>query len=148
MSPTPLYSKVKASKVDVAEAKNIDALSSGHPSNVSEFDPVLYFKCLADDTRLRCLLLICHEDELCVCELTAALGQSQPKISRHLAQLRKSGLLSDRRAGQWVYYALNKTLPAWALENIQQTKAANQSFIEPNLQALSAMGDRPSRCCD
>lgn len=144
MPPTPLHSKNKSPKIGLAQTQSNDAVSSSDP----EFDPVLYFKCLADDTRLRCLLLICHESELCVCELTEALGQSQPKVSRHLAQLRKSGLLSDRRSGQWVYYALNKALPAWALENIQQTKATNLRFIETNLQALGAMGDRPSRCCD
>ena len=55
--------------------------------------PASLFKCLADETRTRISLLIAREGELCVCELTAALEQSQPKISRHLAQLRASGLL-------------------------------------------------------
>ncbi|MEO9274926.1 metalloregulator ArsR/SmtB family transcription factor [Marinomonas sp. 5E14-1] len=55
-------------------------------------DPSLFFKALADDTRLRCLLLIKQFTELCVCELMEALNETQPKISRHLAQLRKNGL--------------------------------------------------------
>lgn len=63
--------------------------------------PTTVFKCLADDTRVRTMMLITREGELCVCELTCALNESQPKISRHLAQLRTCGLLSDRRQGQW-----------------------------------------------
>lgn len=113
-------------------------------------DPIDFYKCLADETRLRCLMLIQQEQELCVCELVAALNESQPKISRHLAQLRTSGLLSDRRQGQWVYYQLNTTLPEWALGVIQQTLSANNAFIAEQTQRLEAMGDRPQRiqaCC-
>ncbi len=51
----------------------------------------IFFKALADETRLRSLLLILQQGELCVCELTEALALSQPKISRHLAQLRTQG---------------------------------------------------------
>lgn len=52
------------------------------------------FKCLADETRVRATLLIVDQGELCVCELMCALADSQPKISRHLAQLRSSGCSS------------------------------------------------------
>ena len=62
-------------------------------------NPVQFYKCLSDETRLRCLLLIEQEGELCVCELTEALDEIQPKVSRHLAQLRKCELLIDRRQG-------------------------------------------------
>jgi len=51
-----------------------------------------------------------------VCELHGALGESQPKVSRHLAQLRSCGLLTDRRQGQWVYYSLAPGLPGWVIE--------------------------------
>ena len=54
--------------------------------------PTTVFKCLADDTRVRLMLLIAREEELCVCELTSALGENQPKVSRHLAQWRSGGL--------------------------------------------------------
>ncbi len=73
---------------------------------------------LSDSTRLRILVLLQGGRELCVCELTAALAISQPKISRHLAVLRKSALLLDRRAGQWVHYRLHPEMPAWAAETI------------------------------
>lgn len=78
--------------------------------------PESFFKCLADETRLRCLALMVSKGELCVCELTQALDLSQPKISRHLAQLRQCGVLLDSRKGQWVYYAINPELPGWAVQ--------------------------------
>jgi biotin operon repressor len=70
-----------------------------------------FFPALADPTRLRCLLLLATEGELCVCELTHALNESQPKISRHLAMLREAGIVSDRREGLWVHYRLSPDLP-------------------------------------
>ncbi|BCU06976.1 hypothetical protein Atep_16530 [Allochromatium tepidum] len=64
------------------------------------------FTALAQDTRLRCLLLLATQGELCVCELTQATGVVQPHVSRHLAQLRELGLVQDRRDGLWVHYRL------------------------------------------
>ena len=113
-------------------------------------NPVQLFKCLADETRLKCLLLLQAEGELCVCELTSALDLSQPKVSRHLAQLRDCGILSGRREGQWVYYALNEALPGWVVQLIADTAAANPQFTADNQRALGAMGERPQRsstCC-
>src|SRR5438128_5213206 len=60
---------------------------------------------LADDTRLRLLLLL-DKDELSVVELQEILGMGQSRISSHLAQLRQAGLVQDRRAGKNIYYAL------------------------------------------
>ncbi|HOP16540.1 MAG TPA: metalloregulator ArsR/SmtB family transcription factor, partial [Gammaproteobacteria bacterium] len=71
------------------------------------------FSSLANDTRLRSLMLLLRHDELCVCELTHALGVAQPQISRHLALLRESGLVSDRREGLWVHYRVHPELPDW-----------------------------------
>jgi len=108
------------------------------------------FKALSDETRLRSLLLIQAEHELCVCELMQALEESQPKVSRHLAQLRKCGLLTDRRQGQWVFYRLNPTLPTWINQVIDETCSANSNVIEKELARLNKMGDRPYRvksCC-
>ncbi|MEH6564273.1 MAG: metalloregulator ArsR/SmtB family transcription factor [Halopseudomonas sp.] len=112
--------------------------------------PTAVFKCLADDTRVRLMLLIANEKELCVCELTCALEQSQPKISRHLAQLRNCGLLEDRRQGQWVYYRLHPHLPDWVVDILHTTMAANRHWLSPDLKRLGVMGDRPERlatCC-
>jgi ArsR family transcriptional regulator len=113
-------------------------------------DPLTFYKSLADDTRLKSLLLITCEGEPCVCELMAALGDSQPKISRHLAQLRQNQILLDRRQGQWVFYRLNPSLPAWALKVLEETLSANREFLQAPLRGLKTMGDRPDRasvCC-
>jgi ArsR family transcriptional regulator len=63
----------------------------------------LLFKALADRTRLRLLNLI-SDDEICVCFFVEVLGTNQPKISRHLAYLRKAGVVSGRRDGKWIHY--------------------------------------------
>lgn len=103
------------------------------------------FKCLGDETRLRMVLLIASEGELCVCELTAALNDIQPKTSRHLAQLRNSGLLLDRRQGQWVFYRVNPKLPAWIQQTLELTLSGNSGLLKKDKQRLSRMGDRPLR---
>ena len=69
----------------------------------------LLFKALADRTRLR-LLNLMGDDEVCVCFFVEALGASQPKISRHLAYLRRAGVVSARREGKWMHYRV--TAPA------------------------------------
>jgi ArsR family transcriptional regulator len=112
--------------------------------------PATVFKCLGDETRARVMLLLCAQGELCVCELICALGDSQPKISRHLAQLRSCGLLETRRQGQWIYYRLNVELPQWVIEVIQVTLEANRHWLSQDEKRLDQMGERPERqaaCC-
>lgn len=112
--------------------------------------PDIFYKALADDTRLRCLLLITQYQELCVCELTEALNETQPKISRHLAQLRKNGLLSDRRQGQWVFYQLHPELANWSKSVLQTTLDNQVLWLKDNVDQLETMGGRPKRtgsCC-
>lgn len=110
--------------------------------------PHQFFKMLADETRTRCLLLIAREGQLCVCELTTALQESQPKISRHLAQLRQSGLLVDSRKGQWVYYQLAQDLPGWMRKVIDGLKQSNclQQQYQNDSDRLHRMVERPV-CC-
>lgn len=107
--------------------------------------PPEVFKSLADETRTRATLLIASLGELCVCELMRALDDSQPKISRHLAQLRGSGLLLDRRQGQWVYYRLNPELPRWVNEMLLVTTHANAEWLSVNVSRLQNMDGRPVR---
>lgn len=61
---------------------------------------------LADKTRLR-LLNLMRQDEICVCFFTEVLGESQPKISRHLAYLRNAGIVEARREGKWMHYRIS-----------------------------------------
>lgn len=63
----------------------------------------LLFRALADSTRLRLLNLIA-DSEICVCYLVEILRMSQPKISRHLAYLRRAGIVAARRQGRWMHY--------------------------------------------
>src|SRR5438445_13323593 len=63
------------------------------------------FKALADRTRLRLINMI-GDSEVCVCFFVAILKTSQPKISRHLAYLRRAGIVSARREGKWMHYRL------------------------------------------
>ncbi|MGI8811816.1 MAG: ArsR/SmtB family transcription factor [Pyrinomonadaceae bacterium] len=64
-----------------------------------------FFMALADKTRLR-LLNLMGSEEICVCFFTDVLGDSQPKISRHLAYLRNAGLVKARRDGKWMHYSI------------------------------------------
>ena len=117
--------------------------------NLTMINATNFFAALANDIRLRCLVLLQLQGELCVCELTHALALSQPMISRHLALLRETGLVETRRAGQWMYYSLHPGLPAWLKEIIRETASANaeQSPFANDLYALNDMPNRPSASC-
>src|SRR5215212_3723051 len=69
------------------------------------FDKELFFRALADRTRLRLLNLL-RTDEVCVCFFVEILKTNQPKISRHLAYLRRAGIVGVRREGQWMHYGI------------------------------------------
>src|SRR5687768_15756107 len=78
----------------------------GKTGSKKAFDMERLFKALADGTRLRLLNLI-GDDEVCVCFFVAVLGESQPKISRHLAYLRRAGVVAARREGKWMHYRIS-----------------------------------------
>lgn len=67
----------------------------------------LFFSALSDRTRLR-LLNLMSEEEICVCYFPEVIGTNQPKISRHLAYLRKAGLVAVRREWKWAHYRLTE----------------------------------------
>ena len=71
------------------------------------------FSALSNEVRLRCLYLLATNEEICVCELVKALQISQPSASKALASLKGTGLLSDRRDANWIYYQLRGDLPSW-----------------------------------
>lgn len=77
------------------------------------FDMELFFRALADRTRLR-LLNLMGDDEVCVCFLVEVLGMNQPKISRHLAYLRRAGIVAARRQGKWMHYRLSPPMDSHA----------------------------------
>ena len=112
-------------------------------------DPAQLFKSLSDQTRLRCIALLVTQEELCVCELTYALGLAQPKISHHLANLRKTGLVSDRKVGLWIYYQIHPELPEWVIDmlKISMNGIRNEAPFIGDTTNLLQMSDRPENQC-
>ena len=100
--------------------------------------PLQLFKNLSNETRLCIVLLLKEMGELCVCDLCTALDQSQPKISRHLAMLRESGLLLDRKQGKWVHYRLSPHMPAWAAQVIEQAWLSQQEIVQAIARKLAS----------
>ena len=85
--------------------KPLDAKTRQWPQQMAAL-----LKACADQTRLRLLHLMAREGEVCVCHLVDVLGTNQPKVSRHLAYLKRAGLISDRKDGLWVHYRLAESL--------------------------------------
>jgi ArsR family transcriptional regulator, arsenate/arsenite/antimonite-responsive transcriptional repressor len=85
--------------------KPLDAKTRQWPQQMAAL-----LKACADQTRLRLLHLMAREGEVCVCHLVEVLGTNQPKVSRHLAYLKRAGLVSDRKDGLWVHYRLSESL--------------------------------------
>ncbi len=94
-----------------------------------------WFHALSDETRLEIVRLLSH-GERCVCELQDALDAAQSRLSFHLKTLKDAGLVTDRREGRWVYYALSRD----ALHEI----AAFASAVKPGRHA----GSCSTACCD
>ncbi|HFC91602.1 MAG TPA: metalloregulator ArsR/SmtB family transcription factor [Leucothrix mucor] len=110
-----------------------------------------FTKILSDETRLRILMLLTQGQELCVCQLTAVLNLSQPKISRHLAIMREAKLLQDRKAGLWVFYRLNSEIPDWILEvfkSLHEAALSQQPFETDHQLIASPRIKQLANCSD
>jgi ArsR family transcriptional regulator len=84
------------------------------------FNMELFFQALGDKTRLR-LLNLMGDKEICVCYFVEILDQSQPKISRHLAYLRRAGIVEARRDGKWMHYRIVMPPNIGASQVLRQT---------------------------
>jgi ArsR family transcriptional regulator, arsenate/arsenite/antimonite-responsive transcriptional repressor len=91
-------------------------------SKSKTLDKDLFFRALADRTRLR-LLHLMSEDEVCVCFFVEILKTNQPKISRHLAYLRRAGIVGARRQGPWMHYRIVEPPDADAARVLKDTLA-------------------------
>src|ERR1700745_1010794 len=107
MTPTSYMSRWMCYTAPVRKAENNSSLN-------------LLFRALADRTRLRLLNLIADR-EICVCYFVEILQMSQPKISRHLAYLRKAGIAAARREGKWMHYRLVVPTDEIAASILQET---------------------------
>ena len=85
------------------------------------FDRELFFRALADSTRLRIINLI-GDQEVCVCFFVEILKTNQPKISRHLAYLRRAGIVESRREGIWMHYRITTPKDENAARVLQEVR--------------------------
>jgi ArsR family transcriptional regulator len=97
----------------------------------NDYSIELLFKALADSTRLR-LINLMGEDEVCVCFFVEVLKTNQPKISRHLAYLRRAGVVSARREGKWMHYRIIEPLDPHAARIFREVRTwlANDSNMQ------------------
>lgn len=107
-----------------------------------EYSIELLFKALADRTRLRLINLI-GNDEVCVCFFVEVLKLNQPKISRHLAYLRRAGVVSARRDGKWIHYRIVEPPDPRAANIFQEVRAwlANEPAMKSDRARLERI------CC-
>ena len=106
------------------------------------FDMERFFLALADRTRLRLLRLI-GNDEVCVCFFVEVLQTNQPKISRHLAYLRRAGLVSARREGKWMHYRLTPPTEPHAQRIFEQV----MNWLKDDAEMQRDHGRLVSLCC-
>ncbi|EEP99089.1 Arsenical resistance operon repressor [Yersinia ruckeri ATCC 29473] len=119
-------------------------ISSSHKGTHMTFTPLQLFKILSDETRLGIVLLLKELGELCVCDLGVALNEYQPKISRHLAMLRESGVLLDRKQGKWVHYRLSPHIPSWAALIVEQAWISQKDEIQVLAHHLASVNSSTS----
>jgi ArsR family transcriptional regulator, arsenate/arsenite/antimonite-responsive transcriptional repressor len=104
---------------------------------IKDYNIELLFKALADRTRLRLINLI-GNDEVCVCFFVEVLKTNQPKISRHLAYLRRAGVVSARREGKWMHYRIEEPPDQHAANIFREVRTwlANDSEMQRDRQQL------------
>jgi ArsR family transcriptional regulator len=108
--------------------------------NVKSLTMEKLFRVLADRTRLRLLSLMTGQ-EICVCYLVEVLKMSQPKISRHLAYLRGSGMVAARREGRWMHYRVvppSDPAAARILEEVQRRLAEDRAMQQDRARLVKA----------
>ncbi|MFT5699629.1 MAG: ArsR family transcriptional regulator [Desulforhopalus sp.] len=109
-------------------------------------DEIQLFKALSDSTRLRMLLLLLNNGELCVCDLMESLQIPQSTASRHLALLRNARLVDGERRGTWMYYRLveDQTLGSAILAGIKQHCSELETAAEDHKRCLEFLSAKNS----
>ena len=102
------------------------------------------FKALADRTRLRILALL-GNNEVCVCHIHDSLGLPQPTVSRHLAYLRRSGLVSARRDGVWMHYQVSRSLDP-AVQHVVAAAVEALGHVPSTTRIASSSAGRSGIC--
>lgn len=104
-------------------------------------------KALSDVTRLRIINLL-YVREMCVCDIMESLGITQTKASRHLAYLKNTGLVSDRKQAQWVYYSLAKKDEYRFIDSLVHDKMRMLNQFQEDLKALDDWIQRKNISCN
>jgi ArsR family transcriptional regulator len=106
------------------------------------FNTELFFSALADRTRLRLLNLL-RDGEVCVCFFAGTLSTNNPKISRHLAYLKRAGLVTARRDGKWMHYSINRPTEAQAAAIFDAT----MNMLENDPEMIRDRKELMDFCC-
>lgn len=106
------------------------------------FDIELFFSALADKTRLRLLNLI-GDDEVCVCFFVEVIGTNQPKISRHLAYLKRAGLVKMRKDWKWSHYSITEPENPYAAEVFRKVR----EWIRDDKEMIQDRKEMVKICC-
>ena len=116
------------------------------PRTAKPFDLPRLFAALADPTRLR-LLNLMNGREVCVCYFVEILDQSQPKVSRHLAYLRRAGVVTARREGKWMHYSIERPADraAATILDTTLTALASDRQMQTDLMQLGKACCRPEQ---
>jgi ArsR family transcriptional regulator, arsenate/arsenite/antimonite-responsive transcriptional repressor len=118
-------------RIDFLEGVSKNLYHSQMQQTNHHFNFELFFNALADRTRLR-LLNLMGDDEVCVCFFVEVLRTNQPKISRHLAYLKKAGIVKARKEGLWMHYRViepEQEDAAQILQNIRQYMRKDEEMI-------------------
>ncbi len=106
------------------------------------FNAELFFSSLADRTRLRILNLL-RDGEVCVCFFAGTLETNNPKVSRHLAYLKRASLVTARRDGKWMHYSLNRPTD----ENAASVFDATMKMLESDEEMKTDRKRLSEFCC-
>ena len=122
---------------------SVKAYIGGMGRFAKTFDMVGLFAALADRTRLR-LLNLMDGREVCVCYLVEILRQGQPKISRHLAYLRRAGIVNARREGKWMHYSIERP----GDERANAVLDATLLSLKSDREMLADLARLGNACCE
>lgn len=133
--------------MDTSSGKAAGAAGRG----ISELSAL--FKALSDETRLRILMLL-SRGELCVCDIVAAMGMSQPKVSFHLGVMKEAGLVRDRRQGRWTHYSIDapdvfrRLLVLSVLERVPEDAVSeDRRRLKAFIKEKAAKAHGEAQCC-
>ncbi|HTK81644.1 MAG TPA: metalloregulator ArsR/SmtB family transcription factor [Bacteroidota bacterium] len=105
------------------------------------------FSALADESRLRILHLLFESGELCVCDIESTLGFTQTKVSRHLAYLRRAGLISSRRSGRWILCAIARPRTEHQRTILEGLGQMLQSYPRTQRDSAKLKQNAQNGCC-